>query len=112
MNSSQRTILVLIAILTCFVLNNYYNSPEYFSVYNSIDSVYAPIGQYNINNTQKPIPITQYANQVAYDLQNPFPQSTTGTTRSNNNSSVWWNPVSYRDIQEPDGQFVGVISPN
>jgi len=109
MNSSQHTILVLIAVLTCFVLNSYYNSSENFTVYDSTDSVYAPVGIYGINNPQKVIPLNKYANQVAYDLQNPFPQSTTGRNLNNN---VMWDPASYRDVQEPDGQFVGIISPN
>ena len=107
MNSSQHIILVLIAIFTCFILNEYYNSSEKFMIYNPIDSVYAPIGIYSINNPQKAIPLNQYANQISYDLDNPFPQSNTGV-----NSKVPWNPVSYRNVQEPDGQFVGIISPN
>ena len=109
MNSSQHTILVLIAILICFVFNEYYNSSENFMVYGPLDSIYAPVGVYGINNPQRTIPLTQYANQVAYDLQNPFPQSNTGV---NVNSRVPWNPVSYKDVQEPNGQFIGVISPN
>ena len=109
MNSSQHTILVLIAILTCFVLNEYYNSSENFTTYAPMDSIFAPVGVNGINYPQTAIPLTKYANQVAYDLQNPFPQSSTGV---NVNYRAPWNPVSYRDVQEPDGQFVGVISPN
>jgi len=109
MNSSQYTILILIALLVCFVFNGYYNPNEKFTVFGSMDSVYAPIGLYGINNMEKPIPLTKYANQVAYDLQNPFPQSKTGNYYNTNTAYV---PASYRDIQEPDGQFVGVISPN
>jgi hypothetical protein len=109
MNSSHHTILALIAVFTCFILNDYYNSSEKFAVCNSTDSAYAPIGVSGIDNPQKAIPLNQYANQVAYDLQNPFPISTTGT---NVNRGSVWNPVSYRDVQEPDGQFVGILSPN
>lgn len=108
MNSSQYIILIFIALLVCFLLNNYYNSENY-TVFSSLDSVYSPIGVYGLNNYIKTIPITQYANQIAYDLQNPFPSSTTGVNRNNN---IPWNPVSYRDLQEPDGQFVGIFSNN
>lgn len=107
MNSSDHIILVLVAILTCFVFNTYKNSSERFTTYSPTDSVYAPIGVNGIDNPERPIPINQYANQVAYDLQNPFPNSKTG-----GNSRVPWNPASYRVVQEPDGQFVGIISPN
>jgi len=106
MKSSDHVILVLIAILTCFVLNNYYNSKEKFTTYSPTDSVYAPIGVYGIDNPQKAIPLNQYANQVANDLQNPFPNSTTGYNKAP------WNPASYQDVMEPDGQIVGIISPN
>ena len=103
MNSSEHFILILIAILTCFVFNSYKNLSENFTT----DSVYAPIGVYGIDNPQKTIPINQYANQVAYDLQNPFPTSTTGS-----NSRVSWDAATYREVQEPNGQFVGIISAN
>ena len=49
MNSSQHAILVLITILTCFVLNSYFNSSEKFT--------YTP----NNINLQKKIPINKYA---------------------------------------------------
>ena len=108
MNSSNHTILILVALLTCFVFNKYYNSSaEKFTTYSPTDSVYAPIGTYGIDNPEKAIPINQYSNQVAYDLQNPFPTSTT-----NGNSRVPWDPASYREVQEPNGQFVGIISSN
>ena len=108
MNSYQYTILILVAILTCFVLNNYYNSEENFTTYSPTDSVYAPLGTYGIDNPEQPIPLSKYANQVAYELQNPFSvPATTGT-----NSRSPWNPASYREVQEPDGQFVGIISQN
>ena len=106
MKSSDHVILVFIAILTCFVLNNYFNSSENFTTYSPTDSVYAPVGIYGIDNSEKAIPLNKYANQVAYNLQNPFPNSTTGYNRAP------WNPASYRDVEEPDGQFVGIISPN
>jgi hypothetical protein len=77
--------------------------------YEPMDSIFAPVGIYGINYPQKAIPLTQYANQVAYDLQNPFPQS---STSRNINSKVPWNPVSYRDVQEPNGSIIGVISQN
>jgi hypothetical protein len=105
MNSSQLVVLILIALLTCFVVNNF--SHEKFTTYTPTDSVYAPIGIYGINNPEKTIPLNKYSNQVAYDLQNPFPNSVTNT-----NSRVPWNPASYRDVQEPDGQFVGILSQN
>ena len=107
MNSSHHIILIFIAILICFILNEYYNSSEKFMLYASTDSIYAPIGIYGINNPQKKIPLNKYANQIAYDLQNPFPQSNTGV-----NSRVPWNPLSYRDIQESNGQFIGEFSQN
>lgn len=107
MNSSKHTILVLVAILTCFVFNLYKNSSENFTTYSPTDSTYAPIGVNGIDNPIKPILINQYANQIAYDLQNPFPTSTTG-----GNNRVPWDPASYREVQEPNGRFVGIISPN
>ena len=107
MNSSEHFILILLAILTCFVFNSYKNSSENFTTYSPTDSVYAPIGVYGIDNPEKTIPINQYANQVAYDLQNPFPTSTTGS-----NSRVPWDAATYREVQESNGQFVGIISPN
>lgn len=107
MNKSQLVILILIAILICFVVNDYQISAEKFTTYSPTDSVYAPIGVNGIDNPEKAIPINKYANQISYDLQNPFPNSIT-----NSNSRVPWNPASYRNVQEPDGQFVGIISPN
>jgi hypothetical protein len=107
MNSSDHALLVLIAVLTCFVLNSYLKSSEKFTTYSPTDSVYAPIGINGINNLENTIPLNKYANQVAYNLQNPFPSATTGS-----NSRTPWNPAVYRDVQEPDGQFVGIISPN
>lgn len=107
MNSSQHFILALIALLVCFIFNAYYNSSEKFTTYSPTDSIYAPIGVNTINNPEKSIPLTQYANQIAYDLQNPYPNSIT-----NVNSRVPWNPASYREVQEPNGQFVGIITPN
>ena len=107
MNSSQHTIFILIAILVCFVYNSYHNS-ENFTLYSATDSSYAPIGTYGINNQEKSIPLTRYANQVAYDLQNPFSVSSV----TGGNSRVPWQPNSYREVQEPDGQFVGILSPN
>jgi hypothetical protein len=108
MNSSYYIILIFIAILVYFVYNNYHNKVENF--YYSIDSVYAPLGIYGLKNTYNAIPINQYANQIAYDLDNPFPSSTTNNNK--NNMNVPWNPVSYREVQEPDGQFVGILSQN
>lgn len=107
MNNSQIVILILIALLTCFIVNNYKQSHENFSIFASTDSAYAPIGINGIDNPEKAIPINKYANQVAYDLQNTFPNSVT-----NGNTRVPWNPANYVDVQEPDGQFVGIISPN
>lgn len=107
MNSSQHTILILVALLTCFVVNDYKKSNENFTIYAPIDSVYAPIGVNGIDNPEKTIPLNKYANQVAYDLQNPFPNSTTGA-----NNRVPWDPASYRLVQEPDGDDVGILSPN
>jgi hypothetical protein len=107
MNSSDHALLILIAILTCFVLNSYLKSSEKFTTYSPTDSVYAPIGVNGINNPENTIPLNKYANQVAYDLQNPFPSATTGS-----NNKMLWNPAVYRDVQEPNGQFVGIISPN
>lgn len=110
MNSSQYFIIFLIIILVIAVIHYYCSCQEItkddFGIFSSMDSVYAPIGTYDLNNSEKAIPLTKYANQVAYDLQNPFPSSVT------NNSNVPWNPASYREVQEPDGQFVGIISPN
>ncbi len=107
MNSSQHTILILIALLTCFVFNNYKNYQEKFTTYAPTDSVYAPINVNGIDNPEKTIPLNKYANQVAYDLQNPFPNSTTG-----GNNRVPWNPASYRLVQEPNGTDVGILSAN
>lgn len=107
MKSSDHVILVFIAILSCFILNSYFNSSEKFTTYLPTDSVYAPINVSGIDNPEKTIPLNKYANQVAHDLQNPFPSATTGT-----NSRVPWDPASYRDVEEPDGQFVGIISAN
>jgi hypothetical protein len=107
MNSSEHFILLLIAILTCFVFNSYKNFNEQFAYDTTYDSSYAPIGTFGINNHQKPIPINKYANQIAYDLENPFPNSKTG-----GNNRVPWNPASYREVQEPDGNFVGIFSSN
>ena len=56
MNSSHHAILVLITILTCFVLNSYFNSSEKFT-YSSVNSTYTP----NSINLKKTIPINQYA---------------------------------------------------
>jgi hypothetical protein len=113
MNYSQHAILFLIALLTCFIINNYNNNCNYnivnkenFITYSPTDSTYANIGTFGIDNSEKTIPLHKYANQIAYDLQNPFPNSTTG------NNKILWNPASYREVQEPDGQFVGIISPN
>ena len=105
MNSSDHMILVFVAILSCFVLNSYFNSSENFTTYSPTDSVYAPIGIYGIDNPEKAISLNKYANQVANDLQNPFPNSTTGYNRTP------WDPASYRDVLE-NGTFVGEIIPN
>lgn len=112
MNGSNCIILVFMIVLVYFIYENYHIKVvkvENFG-YSSIDSVYAPLGYYGLKNPYNAIPINQYANQVAYDLDNPFPSSTTNNNK--NIMNVPWNPVSYREVQEPDGQFVGILSQN
>lgn len=106
MNSSTHFMLLLVAILVCFIVDKYYRTKEHYT-----DSTYAPVKTYGLDSKIKPISLTQYANQVAYDLQNPFPTSSTGNSRGVNRD-VPWQPESYRDYMEPDGQIVGILSYN
>jgi len=107
MNSSNHFVLLLVAILVCFIVNKYYNKKQE----SYTDFTYAPVGTYGLNSRIKPISLTQYANQIANDLQNPFPPSSTGNSRGVARD-VPWQPESYRDYQEPDGQIVGILSYN
>jgi hypothetical protein len=109
MNSSVHIMLLYIALLICFIVNNFMNNRDNFEQSLGTDSTWAPVGTYGINSNIKPIGINQYANQIAYQLENPFGNP---SINSVSKSKAPWNPVSYRDLMEPDGQIVGVISPN
>lgn len=50
--------------------------------------------------------VQNYADDIAYGLQHPVPNSAIGY------SNAPWNPNSYTLSELPDGQFVGDISPN
>lgn len=104
MHETQKFVIISIIILVLLWINT--NNVDNFSTHKFQDSTYAPLHITGINNTLKPIPLNEYANQVTYDLQNPFPSSFTGYNRTP------WNPVSYRDKMEPDGNIIGVISYN
>ena len=60
------------------------------------------------------LPITNsYADTVAYDLQNPFPSvDYEEDNQADGYEDAPWNPYTYREVMEPDGQIIGNIVPN
>lgn len=50
-----------------------------------------------------PTDANNFANTIADDLQRPFPSPIGGPS---------WDPSTYRDVQLPNGQFVGKIQSN
>lgn len=50
-----------------------------------------------------PTDANNFANTISQDLQHSFPSPMGGPS---------WDPSSYRDVQMPDGQFVGQIESN
>ena len=53
-----------------------------------------------------------YADRVAYDLQNPFPSVNYEEEDGDGYADAPWDPYTYRDVMEPNGQIVGKIVAN
>jgi len=80
---------------------------EKFSVYGHYDSNYAPLNVSGIDiNKNKLLAMNNYPNQISYDLDHPFASDTDGENR------VPWDPSSYEEYMEPNGQVVGYIAQN
>jgi hypothetical protein len=60
-------------------------------------------GFYGHKGYINPMDANNYANKVAYDLQNEGALSPDAPN---------WDPAAYRLVQEPNGQFVGQIQNN
>lgn len=60
-------------------------------------------GFYGHRGWINPTDANGYANTIAQDLQHTFPSPMSGPS---------WDPSSYRDVQMPNGQFVGMIESN
>jgi len=116
-------IIVLIIILIVIYL--FWSRKEGFENWGTnyeninLSKVAKEIGDYNSANTlnpwdnnfyghrgwMNPMDANNYANMISRDLQKSFPSSM-------NTAEPAWDPVSYRDVQLPDGQFVGKIESN
>jgi hypothetical protein len=55
---------------------------------------------------------SSYADKVAYDLQNPFPSVNYEEEDGDGYADAPWDPYTYRNVMEPDGQIVGKIVAN
>ncbi len=118
-------IIILIIILIAIYL--FWHRREGFENWGTeyeninLSKVARQIGDYNSANKQNPwdnnfyghrgwinpMDANNYANMIARDLQKPFPSAMNSST-----PLPAWDPVSYRDVQLPDGQFVGQIQAN
>ncbi len=115
-------IIVLIIILIAIYL--FWNRREGFENWGTeyeninLSKVARQIGDYNSGKPNpwdnnfyghrgwmNPMDANNYANTIATDLQKPFASPM-------NSSAPAWDPVSYRDVQMPDGNFVGQIQSN
>ena len=104
-------IVVLISIIVYLIKGYFYpntqSNKEHMAVFGTYESNYAPLYVSGIDADENiPRDLNRFAKKVAYDLQNPFPSSTTGVNRAP------WNPNEYAQYMEPNGQVVGFISPN
>ena len=105
-------ILILIVILIVWYLNWPCSSENFQSWPMDYESVmYSPVAYqidggnnfYGRRGWINPSDAYNYANTIADDLDRPF-ASPIGGPR--------WDPSTWRDVQEPDGQFVGQIQSN
>lgn len=77
---------------------------------NSITDRSIGVGPYGFNR-QVGYPSTNaYADRVAYDLQNPF--NTYDSDDADGYEDAPWDPYTYREVMEPNGQIVGNIVAN
>ncbi len=110
----MNTILVLIAILVCIHL--FWPKSEHFRNYDTWSRDYESLTNsdvarqidggkdfYGGRGWISPSAGYNYANTIAADLDRPF------ASPMGNPS---WDPSTYRDVQMPDGSFVGVIESN
>jgi hypothetical protein len=77
-----------------------YESVMYSPIANTIN------GGNNFYGTRgwiNPSDANNYANMIANDLNKSFPSPMSGPR---------WNPSTWRDVQTPDGKFVGEIESN
>ncbi len=75
-------------------INNYKKSTDPYD-----NQFYGHIGYLN------PMDSNTYANKIATDLQQSFPNPSNPNTPS-------WDPSTYREVQTPSGQFIGQIQSN
>ena len=107
-------IFILIVILVCIHL--FWPKSEHFRNYDTWNQDYESLTNSNVANQIdagkdfykgrawiSPSAGYNYANTIAADLDKPFASPMGGPS---------WDPSSYSDVQMPDGQFVGVITPN
>jgi hypothetical protein len=98
-------IFIIILIIIIFFIY-YYQEKEHFRLnQNTLRSAYSTVPGLE-PYIKKFDEVQNYANQVAYGLQHPIPNSALGY------SDAPWNPDSYTLRELPNGQFVGDISPN
>jgi hypothetical protein len=104
------TILILILIYRYFFHSSSSKSntnPEKFSIYGTYDSTYAPLNVSGIDiDKSKLLAMNNYSNKISYDLDHSFASNTDGENQ------VPWDPSSYEEYMEPNGQVVGYIAQN
>ena len=103
-------VLILLVLLVIFYVNA--KRMDNFAMYApAFRSMYAPlnynediagIDEASIRNST----VNSYANEVAYDLNNPF------SAGYRVNGRVPWDPASYTEEMDGDGQVIGRIVAN
>jgi hypothetical protein len=120
-------LLILIAILIVMYLNwpcsseNFQSWPMDYESINYSPVAYQIDGGNNFYGTRgwiNPSDAYNYANTIADDLDRPFaspmgsPTEVGNLTRFARLGGPRWDPSTWVDTQEPDGQFVGQIQSN
>lgn len=67
---------------------------------------------YGFNRQVGNLATNAYADRIAYDLQNPFPSVNYEEEDGDGYTDAPWNPYTYREVMEPNGQIVGNIVAN